>query len=145
MLKPHEAKQKLETGAATIKAAAQDAVRLATKATACAKATPARAAFLYDAGARGIPSSSNLSKVGFWSGTSSLLIGFPANIIGIAAGVAVEDRRRLYSKGSFKKLADKKVLLTQEELKRSRVGLAAGAVSLAVSLAALSLHLAKKR
>jgi hypothetical protein len=91
-----------------------------------------------------IPTSAKLSKIGYYAGVGSLLFGFPANLIAIISGVAVEDRRRLGGVGNFKKVADKTVLLTDEELTRSRIGLLSGVISLTSGVLVLALRAGKR-
>jgi hypothetical protein len=104
----------------------------------------AKASSVLENSKTGIPTSAELSKVGYYVGLGSLVFGFPANLVAIVAGVAVEDRHRLLSNGSFKKIAEKKVLPTAEELKRSRIGFAAGALSLTAGVLA-SIVAARKK
>ena len=109
-----------------------------------AKSLPCVASVLHSTVTKDIQSSKTLSKIGFYSGVGSILIGFPANVIGVIAGVAVEDRRRLAGEGNFKKVAAKTLELSAKELTKSRIGLLAGAVSLTFSVVALAAHLSVK-
>lgn len=125
------------------KAQAKLAHKVSKKTNAVVKVASATAASALAKGKTGTPSSSSLAKVSLWSGLSSLVIGFPANVVSIVAGVAVEDRNRQLRKGLLTKAALKTVGLTAKQLKGSRIGLAAGAVSLTVGVLALTIHSVK--
>jgi len=133
--KTEAAKSKPETSLATAQSLAKDT---------SVEELKAKASTALEKSKTGIPTSTELSKVGYYAGLGSLVFGFPANLVAIVAGVAVEDRHRLLSNGSFKKIAEKKVLPTAEELKRSRIGLVAGALSLTVGVLA-SVVVARKK
>lgn len=91
-------------------------------------------------------STKTVSGVGFWSGLSSIVVGFPANVLGIVSGHIVEDRRKMSNNNLLKKSADN-LVPTKEELNKSRIGAVAGYVSLIggiIAVASVISHLQKK-
>jgi len=113
-------------------------------AIAFAKTVPAKTEILYKKALGEAPSTSTLSKVGFWSGIASLPFGFPANVIAIASGVTVEDRRRILSREGYRTAATLLIAPKAGDLLKSRIGLAAGGVSIAITIVGLII-IAKKR
>jgi len=88
--------------------------------------------------------SNKASKVSFWAGISSLVGGFPANVVAIVAGHIVEDRRRSAKNGAYK-VSAKALIPTDNDVKRSRVGLLTGYGSLIVGFVVLTALVARKK
>lgn len=89
--------------------------------------------------------SKRTAEVGFWAGLSSLVLGFPANVIAIVSGHTIEDRRRASASGAYK-VAAKALVPSDSDVKKSRVGLIAGYSSIVLGLVAFAaLAHAKKK
>lgn len=82
------------------------------------------------------------AEVGFWSGLCSIVFGFPANVIAVVAGHTIEDRRRTANAGAYK-VAAKALAPNADDLKKSRIGLAAGYFSIILTLITLGVLASK--
>ncbi len=121
------------------------AAEIAKPVGAFAKTIPAKTQVLYKNTFGDEPAkTSTLSKISFWSGLASIPFGFPANVIAIASAATVEDRRKIVAKEGYKTAVAALVVPKAAELLRSRIGLVAGGVSIALTIVGI-IVIAKKQ